>query len=486
MMNYPSILFSQMNTKSTTPLMQDVIEDLKLDKLIGDKASRCMRYVCGKTDILARQAAFKELEDRKKAKAAACIYEYISDVCKKNSLYCSSSCVDERNALFVSLFYSYCKFVKEAASSGFESPLLSRFSKYFSVLSSEKEFIDADAAVQKAYALLGEISGVSFNILNESLTLTDGHKKSYAEKLYECADELELDVTKRYGNFSYALTPKIIEGIKKLYPSQFSAFAEFYSRFSGMYNESITKYDDELAFYISVLGIVEKAKALSVLFTYPSVSDKKEYICRNAYDLSLILKNEKSIVPNDISLTADEPFFFLTGANGGGKTTYLRAVGLNLCMFLSGCPISAEAAQIYPFSGVFTHFPHDERFEDTGRFLDEQIRLDKIFSIADNDGVILLNETFSTTTEEIALRSTQALAEKLQSEGKFGIYITHQHALATNIPSLSVIIDESDSNRRTYKVSRSKGKKSSFAGDILRKYALTREQLGERFGVCLK
>lgn len=485
-MDYPSILFTDQGSKSKTPLLHDVFKDLKLDRLLGEKAAHCMEYTCKKADILARQAAFKELEDNEKAKAAALMYEHISDVCRKNELYTASLCKDEKDALFVSLFYSYCRFVKASAASALESPLLKRFTAFFSDLSSKKGFIEANAAAETAYACLAQINDVSFSILNEELTLTEGSDGSYAKRLYECARELKLDVIRHSGKFAYALAPKIIEGIKKLYPSQFSQFSEFRSRFSKIYDESVTKYDDELAFYLSVRDTVEKVKAMSIPFTYPSVSDEREYVCTDAYDLSLILKNERNIVPNDILLNEKEPFFFLTGANGGGKTTYLRTVGLNLCMFLTGCPIAAVSARIYPFSGVFTHFPHDERFEDTGRFLDEQIRLEKIFNTADNNGVILLNETFSTTTEEIALKSTRELAKRLQSEGKFGIYITHQHALTTDVPALSVIIDENDSNRRTYKISRSSGKKSSFADDILKKYALTREQLGERFGVCLK
>ena len=63
-----------------------------------------------------------------------------------------------------------------------------------------------------------------------------------------------------------------------------------------------------------------------------------------------------------------------------------------------------------------------------------------------------------------------------------GIYITHQHGIGdTRIPFLSVIIDESDANRRTYKIARQRGASGSYAMDILKKYGLTRQALETRF-----
>ena len=68
-------------------------------------------------------------------------------------------------------------------------------------------------------------------------------------------------------------------------------------------------------------------------------------------------QNVTNIVPNDI-LFNEKTFFFLTGANGGGKTTYLRSVGIAVILFLSGCPIPCEGAEIYPLDNVY---PFPER-----------------------------------------------------------------------------------------------------------------------------
>ena len=98
------------------------------------------------------------------------------------------------------------------------------------------------------------------------------------------------------------------------------------------------------------------------------------------------------------------------------------------------------------------------------------------------NSLILLNETYSTTNEELAVSSTLELTEKLKDSGSFTLYITHQRGLAAaNVPFLSVIVDRDDQNRRTYRIARRLEAEGSYAADILRRYALDEESLKRRF-----
>ena len=147
------------------------------------------------------------------------------------------------------------------------------------------------------------------------------------------------------------------------------------------------------------------------------------------------------------------------------------------------CPLPCVSASIGDISSVFTHFPRDERFDGSGRFVEENNRVQTILREMDGNSVVLLNETYSTTNEENAVFMTEKLANELYGKRIFGLYITHQHGLSeSEIPYLNVLIDVNDENRRTFKIAKQKSVGGSYARDILIRCGLTVEALEERFG----
>lgn len=230
-------------------------------------------------------------------------------------------------------------------------------------------------------------------------------------------------------------------------------------------------------FFDEILRFIEKAKSCGVPHCLPSISEKRQYTAREIFDVTLLAHGD--IVPNDVYFTEAEPFFFLTGANGGGKTTYLRAVGLNLVLFLAGCPIFARSAVIYPFGEVLTHFPADERFDDTGRLDEELCRAERM--LAHTDAFLLFNETFSGADEARGFSLLMQTAEAIRASGRFGLYVTHFHKVAdSDFPRLTTELDITDANRRTFRIVRCDKAGFSHAADILKKYRLDRESLEER------
>lgn len=202
----------------------------------------------------------------------------------------------------------------------------------------------------------------------------------------------------------------------------------------------------------------------------------------------MISKGVSDIVPNDVDFDEKTPFFFLTGANGGGKTTYLRALGVNLLLFLNGCPVFAERAEMYPFRTLAVHFPKDERFTDTGRLADEQKRAEKMLENAGPDSVMLFNETFSGTDDKLGVELTLVAAGKMREKAVFGLFVTHFHEVSEHgYPMLHAVVENTpeEQNKRVYRIVRADKKTSSFAEDILKKYSLDRRSLSERYAKIL-
>jgi len=289
-------------------------------------------------------------------------------------------------------------------------------------------------------------------------------------------------------------TPEITKAFTEVYAGYYESAKSFYNAFSGVLLEGennirlICGYIDEISFYADTVKFFEKCAEAGCPLCYPEIADTPMAEIDSVVDPSLVRRGLEcgGIVPNDVRMYREKGgeklnFFILSGANGGGKTTYLRACGLAVLFFITGCPVTAVRGKMYPFDSVYTHFPADESFDTGGRFVNEAARADEIMEKSTAESFVLFNETYSGTDEKKSEDYASRLAERMYSGGVFGIFVTHIHALTGGkIPTLAAVIDENDENRRTYKIRRVGGTDSSFAADILEKYRLDKASLRER------
>lgn len=281
--------------------------------------------------------------------------------------------------------------------------------------------------------------------------------------------------------------------LARLRPEQYDAACALQDRFAPMLFSdsfdvrSLPPLAEEVSFYTAMHRWIEQLRAAGFPMSYPSLSRRREIRLSGLRDISLFdcgLRGS-DVVPNDAYMYLDadtrENFFFLCGANGGGKTTYLRALGSASLLFLNGCPVPCEGGTMGFFTRLFTHFPLREEYAGAGRFEEEERRAHDITEAADSESLVFLNETFSGTDEVKSEQYSRRLAETLHARGCFGVYVTHLHTLTGGaVPTLAAEIDESDQNRRTYRIVRQRATDFSHAADILRKHALTEPQLAER------
>lgn len=480
-MKYPSLLYT--DAPSGRRINADVFEDLKLDLLLSGEAIEAMRTICAPGDIPVRQELFKALGSAQVLDEFRTLSRCVSDIRRLYDAYRTVRCDNEKHYVYLNLVGAVIAFYENAARLGGSGSLISRFRAFFDGEVSSPFFVKLRDEAGELRPGSEKIRVNSFRMLGEQLYIRPEESNTIVSRLQKCASDLGLkNRSAEARDVSIRLNPRLINALAGLYPEDFKAFREFYSRYETFFSYEILKYLPELNFYIEMTSTFAKAKKAGIPVSWPREAKEKLISVKELRDLSLLAKNETNIVPNDILFNREEPFFFLTGANGGGKTTYLRSVGIAVVLFLSGCPIPCESAKIYPLDNVYTHFPRDERFEGEGRFADEENRVNEILAAHGGNSLVLLNETYSTTSEDLAVELTGKLARTIFSSGSLGIYITHQHGIGnTDIPFLSVIIDESRENLRTYKIARMRGASGSYAMDILKKYSLTKEALSERF-----
>ena len=204
-------------------------------------------------------------------------------------------------------------------------------------------------------------------------------------------------------------------------------------------NISVKEISDlipELLFYVRWAEYLEKLTAGGWIFrkaqVRPASGEAAGMEAAGFYNLKLIGSvPPDQAVRNDLSFDGEKRVYLLTGANRGGKTTVTQAVGQLFLLAQSGIHVPAESFSFDPVDLVLTHFPADEdRTMDLGRLGEECQRFRELYAASTGKSLMLLNETFSTTSFEegyyIAVDAVRAILNK----GTRTIYNTHMHKLA--------------------------------------------------------
>ncbi len=173
----------------------------------------------------------------------------------------------------------------------------------------------------------------------------------------------------------------------------------------------------ELAFYMGCLNLYERLTQLGepVAFPQPAPADAAQFSATGLYDVALALTVDRRVVGNDISASG-KLLVLITGPNQGGKTTFLRSVGLAQLMMQSGMFVPAERFSSSVCTGLFTHFKREEdKTMESGKFEEELRRMSRIVDHLGPHAMLLCNESFAATNEregsEIAWQITRSLLE---------------------------------------------------------------------------
>src|SRR4029453_16728083 len=90
----------------------------------------------------------------------------------------------------------------------------------------------------------------------------------------------------------------------------------------------------------------------------------------------------------------------VTGANGGGKFTFLRSVGLAQLMMQCGMFVPANVFRAGIRTGVFSHFRREEdAVIDSGKLDQELRRMSGVVDVLQPRGLLLCNEPFASTND---------------------------------------------------------------------------------------
>ena len=261
-------------------------------------------------------------------------------------------------------------------------------------------------------------------------------------------------------------------------------------KYSEMALSEVADVIPEFIYYIRFIDFLSKIESKGFKLTKPKAVPKGDVSMQAKgfynFKLAMNLLTPKDLVVNDLDFDNDHTIYILTGANRGGKTTATQGIGLLYALAQGGVYVPADSFVFAPADCIYTHFPADEdQTMDLGRLGEECIRFKEIFEKAKDTSLILMNETFSTTSFEagyyIACDSIRALLTK----GARTIYNTHMHKLGIDAENFSKdfkkkassLIVKSDGGKRSFKLAIAPPEGSSYAADIAKKYGVTYEML---------
>ncbi|MEX2444969.1 MAG: hypothetical protein WD492_15315 [Alkalispirochaeta sp.] len=201
----------------------------------------------------------------------------------------------------------------------------------------------------------------------------------------------------------------------------------------------------ELSVYESISELELRLQAAGLPTTTADISSDGSFAAREIYDPLLALNQigpeEPSIVLNDQTLFAETPLAIVTGPNNGGKTTFVRAVGIAQLFGQVGLPVAAQSASVLEQTKVVTHFAGGEGAEPVGgRFAQEAAQVAALLAHCDDRTLVLLNETFSSTGVSDALELSQELLEVIAARGARALFATHLHDVPQRVEGLSLTI----------------------------------------------
>ena len=197
--------------------------------------------------------------------------------------------------------------------------------------------------------------------------------------------------------------------------------APFLEEFGGFFDQ----LHIQSAFYLGAVNLKRHMLRFGLDWCMPRVCEKDCLSFNDLKEFVMCLEQRVDAVGNTCSME-HKMLLIVTGANQGGKSTFLRSVGIAQVMMQSGLMVTAKDFASGIFPDLFTHFTRREDSEMNSGRLDEELkRMNEIIENLGKAPLILLNESFATTTEKEGSVIAYDIIRALREVGVKILTVTH-------------------------------------------------------------
>ncbi len=291
-------------------------------------------------------------------------------------------------------------------------------------------------------------------------------------------------LTPKLPGYTYQIHPRDESGARalaELRDQSINSVANALAQSSDHISNFFQALRTELAFYIGCLNLYGKLSGIHepVCFPVAVPLGSRELSFSELFDASLALNKGCKVVSNNLNADGKN-LIVITGANTGGKSTFLRSMGIAQLMMQAGMFVPAKTFTAEVRKGIVTHFKREEDTKMNSGKLDEELsRMSDIVDNINSQSIVFFNESFAATNEKEGSEISRQIANALIDKGIVVVFVTHNFEFANGLSekkmnnTIFLLAERLIDGTRTFRILEGEPLQTSFGQDLYDQIFLT-------------